>query len=99
MPNFYRLWIGAEALLSMILREVMRRMVAWTIIGVILTIGEKMNFLTLISKYTGSRNARTSRDYSSCGFVVGSATAGCPVIRLISSCKVGFGQTSPVCGL
>ena len=34
----------------MILREVMRRMVAGKIIGVILTIGEKMNFLTLISK-------------------------------------------------
>ena len=47
MPNFYRLWIGAEAPLSMILREVTRRMVAQKIIGVILTIGEKMNFLNL----------------------------------------------------
>ena len=53
MPNFYRLWIDAEALLSMILRKVTRRMVAQKIIGVILTIGEKMIFLTLISKYTG----------------------------------------------
>ena len=95
MPNFYRLWIGAEALLSMILREVMRRMVAQKIIGVILTIGEKMIFLTLISKYTGSRNARTSRDYSSCGFVVGSATVGCSVIRRTSSCKTGVRPDLP----